>query len=655
MLSQKAMRIMKVLIHNRNTPITVKTLSVMLEISERTINTYLKEVGGFCEQFGISYASRRGVGVYLELDSKEMEDLTALLGQGKSHYDSQERQFYIRQVLLEGWENYTISLFAEELYVSRQIIRADLDKAEHWFRYYDIVLSRKSRTGITIDGTEVVRRSAFADLSREQNSESDGWEEAYDYRLVCDKSVQLSRIYGESFVKGICQAIHLFEKKNQLLFLDYSFVMMAEYLCVQRKRMKDGWFVKEELDYVSSGEREHSLTESLSDSLEFICGVRYPKKERAYLSLLLSGAEFQEGSWQQDDRRYGQQVGEICNHIVSYLSEATGLSFYGEKELSAGLESFLYKCIVRTCYGFQICNPFLEDVKTNYGVIFNTCFGMASYIRNLVGKIPSEHEIAFLTLLIGGAFVRIEKRANAVLVGAGSLLQAEMMAKKIEKRIDGLRIIAVQSKKKLEEAQTLSCDIVITTIQGLRCEFPTVYVTPVVDDRDVIRVQKALNGIFTDRLERADEVRLTDYVRPEFVMLDAEALSKNRLIEMGCQVLRKYGCVTEDYYQEILYRETISSTEIGNGVAIPHGIGNSVLVPAVCIIRLKKKIDWGSAPVDIIFLLSLNFNDVQTAKHFFKLFYDKAGNEKNVELLRAARTAEEVMRLFAGWEYDKEV
>lgn len=107
MLSDKALRIMKILVLNRNTPITVKMLSVMLDMSERTVNTYLKEVGSFCDKQGISYVGRRGVGVYLELGPEDMNGLPELLVQEAPYYDEQDRQFYIRQIMLQGWENYT--------------------------------------------------------------------------------------------------------------------------------------------------------------------------------------------------------------------------------------------------------------------------------------------------------------------------------------------------------------------------------------------------------------------------------------------------------------------------------------------------------------------------------------------------------------------
>ena len=49
--------------------------------------------------------------------------------------------------------------------------------------------------------------------------------------------------------------------------------------------------------------------------------------------------------------------------------------------------------------------------------------------------------------------------------------------------------------------------------------------------------------------------------------------------------------------------------------------------------------------MDMIFLLALNFNDGETTRRFFKVFYEKVGNEQTVGLIRAAKTREEVLEL----------
>lgn len=645
MLSNRAGQIIQLLLLNQGSFLTVKMLSTMLGLSERTVNTCLKEVACFCETEGITYISRRGIGIRLELTRKTEERLTGYIRQKPLFYNEQERKNYICRVLLEGWENYTAALFAEELYVSRQTVEADLALAKEWFSHYGICMNQKSRYCMGLTGPETAWRSALVALFRQEEPSESIAGDGYDYRLSKETASWLFQNDKMTLVKEICQGLRLFEAKTHRIFVDYSFVMMVEYLLVQRKRMEKGiWISKEDLEPMWWDEDES--WNALTESMEFAGQIRYPSGERLYMGLLLCGAEFQrEEFWHCEHQGSIKQAAELCHYIVSYISGITGLSFYGDRLLAEGLESFLCKCMVRTRYGFAVLNPFLEEVKTNYGVIFNTCFGMGSHIRSVIGKIPSEHEIAFLALLVGGALIRVEKEVNAVLVGAGSLLLAEVTARKIEKRVHGLRILAVFSRDSLKTGYNPSWDLVITNIPGLPCRQPSVYVTPIVSEQDVMRLQKACSQVYTRRLGKTEQVSLHNYIRPDCILLDMEAETKEKLIQTGCRVLERLGCVTPYYYQEVLNREAISSTEIGNGVAIPHGIENHVLVPAVCMIRLKKKINWGNGPVDMIFLLALNFNDGEITRQFFRIFYEKVGIEQTLEQIRAAETKEEVLEL----------
>lgn len=50
MLSQGAMDILKVLVEENETYITAKKIAQLIHISERSVNTYLKEVVEYCEE-----------------------------------------------------------------------------------------------------------------------------------------------------------------------------------------------------------------------------------------------------------------------------------------------------------------------------------------------------------------------------------------------------------------------------------------------------------------------------------------------------------------------------------------------------------------------------------------------------------------------------
>lgn len=73
MLSTKAQSILKLLVLNDKTPITAKAIASMLDMSERSVQTYLKEVSAFCQEKQIPYVSKRGLGIYLELRECDRE------------------------------------------------------------------------------------------------------------------------------------------------------------------------------------------------------------------------------------------------------------------------------------------------------------------------------------------------------------------------------------------------------------------------------------------------------------------------------------------------------------------------------------------------------------------------------------------------------
>lgn len=648
MLSDKAIRILKILVLNNNEPITVKMLGVCLDMSERSVSMYLKEVSDFCEKHHIVYVSKRGCGVYLELSEAEACALRNF--SEPSYYDAEYRISYIKQTLLEGWENYTISLLSEELFTSKYVIGSDLDLAEAWFKEYGLTFVRKSKRKLSIEGSEWNRRRAIISNERSKKSRiKEANQTGYDKRLDGLSAAMLEDYCGPEICGHICEAIGRFEAEAGGRFVDYSFIMLVEYLCVQYKRIRAGKFVSDqELGFSYSGEPASGHMEILISNLKSDMEMTLSSGEIDYLYILLAGAELQQGD-EERKREFllvsRQNVHEISGRILIYLSDVSGLNLYGDEVLCNALELFLHRCIIRTKFGLEICNPFLEEIKKGYSAIFTTCFSLGSYILEETGRMPSEHEIAFLTLLIGGALIRMEKKTRAVLVGAGSLLLAEMTAKKIEQRVPWITVIAVLPMDSVCQGEQLECDLVITTIPGYEVELPTVYVTPIISDRDVLKLQKAVNQLYADRLGQAGPSSLAAYLRSEFIMLDVESAPKEKLIELGCSILEKEKYVTEEYCREVLHRESISSTEIGNGVAIPHGIENTVNKPAIFIMRLKNKMDWGNGSVDIIFILALNFNDVGVIRKFFNLFYEKVINEETVKQIRNAGTKEEVISI----------
>lgn len=64
-------------------------------------------------------------------------------------------------------------------------------------------------------------------------------------------------------------------------------------------------------------------------------------------------------------------------------------------------------------------------------------------------------------------------------------------------------------------------------------------------------------------------------LRPEDVRTNLTAVDKYTAIRMAGRQLVSRGCVEEDYIDAMLAREDVVTTYIGEGVAIPHGVGSA--------------------------------------------------------------------------------
>ena len=100
-------------------------------------------------------------------------------------------------------------------------------------------------------------------------------------------------------------------------------------------------------------------------------------------------------------------------------------------------------------------------------------------------------------------------------------------------------------------------------------------------------------------------------------------------------------------------REKIEPTAIGNGVAIPHGTPDNVIKPKVFVVRLAHPINWGGKMVDTIFILAINFDNIESTKAFFHDFARILGSGDKIARIRKSsdiREMEKILKEELSWE-----
>ena len=104
-------------------------------------------------------------------------------------------------------------------------------------------------------------------------------------------------------------------------------------------------------------------------------------------------------------------------------------------------------------------------------------------------------------------------------------------------------------------------------------------------------------------------MKIQDLLRKDVMLLDLQATEKKAVIEEMIQSLVDHGYVTDfDTFKEgILVREALTSTGLGDGIAMPHSKNTAVKEATVLFAKSNKGVDYESLdgqPTDLFFMIA---------------------------------------------------
>jgi PTS system nitrogen regulatory IIA component len=102
-------------------------------------------------------------------------------------------------------------------------------------------------------------------------------------------------------------------------------------------------------------------------------------------------------------------------------------------------------------------------------------------------------------------------------------------------------------------------------------------------------------------------MKMSDILEPENIIPDLKARDKKRAIEeLADTVVKTNPSLDKDSLVRVLLdRESLGSTAIGDGVAIPHGKFPGIIAPIISFGRSRKGLDFESMDGQLVFLFFL--------------------------------------------------
>lgn len=653
MLSEKGLLIIEKLAEHNNELVTSKALAASTGMSERSVKTYLKEVADFCEQNSMTLDRKPGKGMKPCFSDAQIGKILDVAGRKSAAVSQKKRQNYISYILLSGWDTYTYALFSEELNVSKNVIMDDINELDAELLLFGIKVHRTAGYGIYATGSELDIRKAMRHFCRYPISDKQVIK-TDDHRLSRRAAEVIANNFRSVNLSMAVDMIHHVERRFDIIFTDYTFQMLAEYIAIALFRVD----VEKEL---KSGEQEQqvqkngfimteheNMAKEAAGFLERYHGISLSQPEIMYLAMLFSCAEGQNRVVMSCEEALS-----IEDEMIVYLSNLLAANLIENELLRESMRSFLPGSIARTHFGIEIDNPFLSDITQSYASLFTVCFTVSRYYEKYTGAMPSENEIAFIALQVGGALHRNPMTVRAVLIGAAGYATGSIIAGKIENRVPDVRIVSILSSDRIEHIDEYDCDLILSTIDtqaDIHKDMRFLYVSPLISAQDEKNIRNKCFELMTGQSAEVSE--FSQMLTEEFIIFEKKAKNRKDVLKRACQFLINKGIVQSEFARDVLEREKVEATAVGCNIAIPHGKPEHVNRCQILVIRLDKPIEWGERMADMIFLLAINFDSVNTTKAFFHDFTKLLNENGATDRLREAASPHELcaaIRKELGW------
>lgn len=152
-------------------------------------------------------------------------------------------------------------------------------------------------------------------------------------------------------------------------------------------------------------------------------------------------------------------------------------------------------------------------------------------------------------------------------------------------------------------------------------------------------------------------MRIVDLLNKESILLGASPKSKSEAIDILVDLQVKGGNIAdrEEYKKGILAREAMSSTAVGEGIAIPHAKSEAVKAPSLAAMTVPEGVDYEAMddePSNLLFMIAAPNNGnvhLEVLSRLMTLLMDEDFRAK----LMAAKDVDEFLAAVDAAEKEK--
>lgn len=590
-LEKSQKEFLMLLLENEN-PQSIQSIQDQLDISRRTVYYIVNKINDVFYDLRMEpINNKRGQGYYLTSDQKKVVDSILHSDRTLQSLSPDERVHYLICWMMYPKTNIHIENIMELFDISRNSVFNDLKDLKSEIEKYDVSLYFDIKNGYMINGQVFSKRAL----------------------LLYYLKILLKKIHYKSIEFLDVSEVETFYSRLQQISLkmhneydDYNLLAIACLLNIVH-------YVDEKFDFSILELRDLEKTEELHMIDKYFQDLNV--HERLYLTIHLLGSKA--GSViRLDDSQRDIQLFELALHLVDLFERQTSCDISEKNELVNSLYMHFKLSMYYYQLSIQISNTLLEDVKENYGNLYQMIKNLCESMDDEFPFILTDSEISYITMHFGGHLKQVQGKFYALIrvliVCPSGISTSTLLKREVEDLYANVTVIAATAAENIAQYKE-SIDFIVSTID-LDTDIPWIKVNAILtkDDKSKIASMMSLNmqtyklnkdnfsGLFSIIQKYVDPIQMKnlkrdvyDYFREGNLIVDVVEEKQLRLkdimyrdhliridkdimwdeaIRLASVPLLKTNIITENYINEMigLVRDYGPYIVIKNRIAIAH-------------------------------------------------------------------------------------
>ena len=633
------------LVINSNDKITVKDISNLYNITERSIRYDIDELNVFFQEKNnkdiIEINNNRLKILYSE---NEIEDIVENIKEKEYFLSENERVNILSYEIFLSKNEFILQYFTEKYNLSKTTVRYSLKELNKIISEYGLVIDMNNNRGYKIIGSEINIRKYIINILREYIKNTKEKKIEYD---PLKKIIQ--KFYKKSRIEESKNTINKILDYTGKTISDEAFETLQLFLFISAIRNKNGHEIEEDVE----NEIFLSKTMEFSKIREILEKVENIKEKDIHYFV-----DFFLGSYSYNlEYSYFLNwilIESLIDQFIKLLSDKLKVNLTEDKILRKELLNHIKPAIYRMKNKFKLTESILSEVKKQYMELFIKTKSSLKIISDFIDLSFDEDEAAFITVMIQRAIMRnnpstlLKKDPNILIVCGLGYSSSRFLYENINNRFQ-VNIIDIIPFNQLENYNYLKkADIIISTLDFKLDGMNVITVNAVMNEKDILKLKnyglpekkskiklsellsiikkvpdetelkKQLmrnfgENIYDDMGEKSETGKsFVELLSEKSIKLNVAANNLDEVIEITGQTMIDSGLVKEEYTDElknqiIQYGKYIL---VGDKTILPHGqLLKNVRETGFSLITLKKGIDFFGSEIKIVICLASRNKD----------------------------------------------